>query len=256
MVRGPVRAVIFDLGSTLIYEKDAWEAYFPRADAELWRALHEAGVSLQPHDLYGNASTLFELYYTRHRNDLNEPTMVRVLAELLHERGFSLPGDTLREAMRAMFAVTQSNWFPEEESLPTLRQLRERGLEVGLISNASDDDNTQALVDKGGFRPYLEFILSSATIGKRKPHPEIFKEALNRLKVPPRQAIMVGDDYEADIVGANRAGIQSIWITRRVRGTGLENAGKEASAVVSSLAEIPPLLTDAQGARFDPRSPA
>lgn len=244
-MRGPVRAVIFDLGSTLIYEKDPWDAYFPRADAALWKVLHEAGVSLQPHDLYGNASTLFELYYTRHRNDLNEPTTAAVLAELLRERGFSLPADTLREAMRAMFAVTQSNWFPEKEALPTLRQLRERGLQVGLISNASDDDNTQALVDKGGFRPYLEFILSSAAIGKRKPHPEIFKAALKHLKVPPWQAIMVGDDYEADVVGANRAGIQSIWITRRVRGAALEKARPEASAVVSSLSEIPPLLIDA-----------
>lgn len=238
----PIRAVIFDLGSTLIYEKGPWDAIFPRADRELWRVLHEAGVTLEPHDLYGDFSTLFELYYAHHRGDLSEPTTAKVLDEALRERGFALTKGTIREALRSLFAATQSNWLPEQDALPTLRQIRERGLPIGLISNASDDDNTQALVDKGGFRPYLEFILSSAAFGKRKPHPAIFKTALGYLGVTAQEAAMVGDDYAADIQGANGVGMQSIWITRRVQAAARERTKAEASAVVTSLSEIPALL--------------
>lgn len=243
-IRRPVRAVLFDLGSTLIYENGPWDSFFPQADEELWKVLHTAGVSMVPKDLYGDSGNLFDLYYARHRGDLSEPTTVGVLDELLRKRGFTLPSETLRAAVRSLYTVTQSNWLPEADALPTLRELRQGGFHVGLISNASDDDNTQALVDKGNFRPYLEYIVSSAAFGKRKPHPGIFRSALDHFGVKAEEAVMVGDDYEADILGAHQAGIQSVWITRRIAESERRRSPKLAHAVVSALSEIPSLLKD------------
>src|SRR5258708_11687266 len=85
------------------------------------------------------------------------------------------------------------------------------------ISNAADDENTQTLIDKGGFRPYLEFIVSSAAFGKRKPDPGIFRVALDHFKLPAAEAVMVGDTLDADIAGARGVGMNSIWITRRLQ---------------------------------------
>ncbi|HEY9151296.1 MAG TPA: HAD family hydrolase, partial [Anaerolineales bacterium] len=116
------------------------------------------------------------------------------------------------------------------------------GFRLGLISNAADDENTQTLIDKGGFRPYLEFIVSSAAFGKRKPHPAIFQAALDYFHVNANQAVMVGDLVTTDILGARQIGMKSIWITRRV----VETANRlniKPDAVVSSLHEIPPLLS-------------
>lgn len=53
---------------------------------------------------------------------------------------------------------------------------------------------------------------------------------------------MVGDDYEADVRGARGVGMQSIWVTRRTHGTLPEKRQSEATIVVASLGEIPPLL--------------
>lgn len=238
----PIRVVIFDLGSTLIYENGPWDDLFIQADRALWGVLHSAGVPLQPDDLYRNAPTLFSLYYDQHRNDLVEPTIAAVLDRLLQSRGFRLPKETLREAMRAMFAVTQTNWLPEEDVIPTLERLSSAGLRLGMISNASDDDNTQALIDKAHIRPYFEYVVSSARFGRRKPDPGIFQAALAHFGAPPQTAVMVGDNYQADIAGARAVDMQSIWITRRVPGSLLAPSEVNADAVVATLSEIPGAL--------------
>ncbi len=242
-MKAPIKFVLFDLGSTLIYEKDDWTPFFPRADAALWKILHEAGVRLEPHDLYGEFDTLFHLYYVQHRNDLDEPSTAVVLDDLLRKNGYILPNAAIHAGMRAMFAVTQSNWFPEDDAIPTLEMLRKRGFHIGLISNASDDENTQTLIDKGGFRPFLELIISSAAFGRRKPDPGIFEAALRHFQTPPEQAVMVGDTYEADIVGGHAVGMNTIWITRRVSNAS-EQPAVQPDAIVTSLQEIPALLSN------------
>ena len=239
---GNIRLVLFDLGGTLMYQCGPWDEIYPHADQALWRSLHAAGVTLDPPDLYQDYPTFFALYYDKHRGDLNEPTSLRVLDDLLRAKGFQLTRQTLRQALRAMFGVTQVNWIPEADALPALRALQQMDMRIGMISNASDDDNTQALIDKGDFRPCLEHIVSSAAFGRRKPDPAIFRAALLEFGIQPEQAVMVGDEYEADIFGATSVGMKSIWITRRAREQAPGNATAVPDAVVSTLAEIPALL--------------
>ena len=243
-MKGPVRLVLFDLGGTLIYERGPWDGLFTRADVALWQVLRQQGVMLRAPEVYGRATTLFELYNERHRTEQNqrgEPTTAAVLDELLREKGFQLPKEQLREAMRAMYAVTQTNWEAEQDAVPTLQELKRRGYRIGIISNAADDDNTQTLIDKARLRPYLEYIVSSAAFGKRKPDPSIFLSALDHFGIPAQEADMVGDSFGADNVGAHRSGMQGIWITRRTHEA--QEAGEApAEAVVGTLAEIPGVL--------------
>jgi HAD superfamily hydrolase (TIGR01662 family) len=114
-----------------------------------------------------------------------------------------------------MYSVSQEHWLPEEEAVPVLENLREQGYRLAAISNAADDGDVQALVDKAGIRPYFEVILSSATAGIRKPNPRIFQIVLDHMQVEPGRAAMVGDTLGADILGGINAGIFTIWITRR-----------------------------------------
>jgi len=133
----------------------------------------------------------------------------------------------------------------EEDAIPTLATLKSQGFRIGAVTNGADNDNSQALIDKGGVRPYLEYIVSSAVYGKRKPHPSIFRAALQYFGLPATKAVMIGDDYEADIVGAGGAGLRSIWITRRVSNPGPIRPEARPVAVVSTLSEIPALLAGA-----------
>jgi putative hydrolase of the HAD superfamily len=53
------------------------------------------------------------------------------------------------------------------------------------------------------------------TTGKRKPSPEAFLYALEKLNVKPEEAIFVGDDLERDYQGAQRIGMRAIMINRK-----------------------------------------
>ncbi len=241
-MKQPIRVVFFDLGNTLVYDQGPWEDFYRRADRAVWESLRGFGAHSSPRQLYSGYETLFHYYYSLREDDLEERGMAAVLRGLLDAHGIPLADESLQAALRSMYAVTQTNWQPEEDAVPTLAALKERGYRLGMISNGADDDNTYALLDKGGFRPYFEYVLTSAACGKRKPHPDIFRAALEHFQVPPEGAVMVGDTLEADIVGAKRMGMNAIWITRRVRETAL---GQEVppDALASALSDIPSLLT-------------
>ncbi len=243
-MRRPIKLVVFDLGGTLIYELAPWDTLFVRADVAMWQVLRQNGVKLRASDLYGDAETLFEVYNREHRteqNHLNEPTITAMLDELLRDKGYKLSEEQLSEALRAMYSVTQTNWGAEDDALSTLEALKRSGYRIGLISNAADDENTQTLIDKANIRPCLECIVSSAQFGKRKPDPSIFRSVLDHFEIPADQAVMVGDNFAADVVGAHGVGMQAIWVTRRATEPA-DPSEAPADAVVKTLAEIPGLL--------------
>jgi FMN phosphatase YigB (HAD superfamily) len=86
------------------------------------------------------------------------------------ERGYTdLEDKTLRQALHTMYAVSQAHWVAEEDALPTLEKLRREGYRLGIISNAADDEDVQALVDQANLRSYFDLILTSAAAGIRSP---------------------------------------------------------------------------------------
>lgn len=240
-----IRVVLFDLGSTLIYFDASWLEVIPRATLVLSDTLRQHGLNL-PREEFANRfqQRMFE-YYRQRETEFIEYTTQRILRDLLAESGLnSISPNLLRRALDDFYATTQAHWQVEEDTHPTLTRLVEQGYRLGLISNASDALDVHTLIDKAGLRNYFEQILISAEVGIRKPHPRIFRLALDFFGVSPPQAVMVGDTLGADILGAHQIGMRSIWITRRADTP--DNRDHldtiQPSAVVSSLGEIPPLL--------------
>ena len=241
----PRKVLFFDLGSTLIYSKAPWPPIYEKADHAMVDILHQAGIRVDIKSFLNNFDTFLDSYYAGRGESPFEKTTFSQLSELLERNGFSeVPASTLRTALDAMYAITQKNWFLEDDALPTLKKLQGRGYRLGMISNTSDDKNVQQLVDRYGLRPYFDFILTSAGCGFRKPDMRIFNLALDYFQVPPEQTAMIGDTPEADILGANRLGIYSIWITRRVQAPSEGELAIQPQAVVSALGQIPELLNE------------
>ncbi len=104
------------------------------------------------------------------------------------------------------------NWelYPEVEDV--LAELRKRGYRLGVISNW--DSRLVTLCERLGLTAYADFILASAATGMEKPDRRIFEIALSRAAVSPKRAVHVGDDYQADVLGARGAGMDAILIDR------------------------------------------
>jgi HAD superfamily hydrolase (TIGR01662 family) len=245
-----IKVVLFDLGSTLIYSKDPWLPIFERADRAMLQVLQQAGLPLEANSISNEFGTFLESYHAYQENGTLEKTAFSALSEFLLQKKFQgVPAPTIRAALDAMYSITQQNWYLEADAIPTLTTLRQQGYLLGIISNTSDDRNVQQLVDRWEIRSFLAAILTSAACGIRKPDERIFRQALDCFGVAPEQAVMVGDSLEADILGANRTGIYSIWITRRIQ---LPEEGVleiQPQAVITALDQLPSLLMDIQNDR-------
>lgn len=99
-----------------------------------------------------------------------------------------------------------------DDVLPVISTLKSRNIVLGLVSNLSRglDGHCNEL----GLTPYMDFVLTSFEIGEEKPHPPIFLAALERAGVGASEAIHVGDQYYADVVGARGVGINPLLLDR------------------------------------------
>jgi putative hydrolase of the HAD superfamily len=106
-----------------------------------------------------------------------------------------------------------ANNVEREGVTSTLRELRDRGLELGIISNGAPTQ--QVKIDAMKIRPFFSVVLVSEEIGIRKPDRRIFDMALQKLGLAASEVIFVGDNPELDVAGAIAAGIRPIWLKCR-----------------------------------------
>jgi putative hydrolase of the HAD superfamily len=238
-------AILFDLGSTLIYFNASWPEVTQRASQALFDQLARDGLQLDREPFIDTFRNRLNDYYVERDTEFIEYTTTYILKDVLEAWGYPAPSDgILRRALDAMYTVSQKHWQPEDDAHATLQTLHALGYQLGIISNAGDDKDVQTLVDQAQLRPYFGLVLSSAALGIRKPNPRIFMFALERLGVAPVRAAMIGDTLGADILGAQNAGIFDIWITRRAD-TPANRGHAETilpSAIINTLAELPAIL--------------
>lgn len=243
MPRNFLRAVIFDLGGTLMYEREPARAVNARADEALTLHLREQGMELNLSTFPIEFRRRLDKYFKQRENDLLETTYAFVLRDVLADKGYEdLSDELVRNALDRLFAVTQTNWILEGEAAPTLKKLENDGYRLGLISNAGDDRDVQQLTNMFGIKSYFDFILTSAACGYRKPHPRIFELALSNWYFHSTEAVMVGDNLDADIAGAKNAGLYTIWLKRHAESVNEDQLHVQPDASATSLTEIPAIL--------------
>ncbi len=102
----------------------------------------------------------------------------------------------------------QKNLVPGAKSL--LDYLKQRSYHLHIISNGFKEVQFKKL-ESAGIASYFEKIILSDEVGVNKPHPDIFKYALNKTSATQNASLMIGDNYDADIWGAMQSGIDQIY---------------------------------------------
>ena len=226
-----------------MYERAAWEAVTAHADEALTNYLRAEGLELNLSTFPREFRNRLGRYFKQRESDLLETTYSFVLRDVLNDKGYGDVSErTLRNALDQLFAITQKNWLLEEDALSTLQKLEQDGYRMGLISNAGDDQDVQQLASRFGIGQYFDFILTSAACSYRKPHSRIFEIALSNWYFLPSEAVMVGDNLDADIRGAKSVGLFAVWISRRAGQQTDEQLSIQPDASLASLSELPALL--------------
>ena len=207
-----IKAVFFDLYHTLL-------GYDPPREELQARALKEFGFEVDAEALRRPLVVADEYIYREHaRVSLGQRSKEEQMAVwaqyeriLLREAGIEADDQLIMGLLGKMreFGLKQVLF---DDVLPTLNELKKQGLILGLISNV--DQDITSLLDNLGLTALLQVVVTSQDAGFNKPSPEIFQEAVKKAGVQANEALYVGDQYQIDVVGANKVGMKGILIDR------------------------------------------
>ena len=172
---GTIKQIFFDVGSTLVDESKVYEGRM-RTIAKMANASYEYVYQ-----------TAMSFYKENKKGDL--------------------------ETMK-LLNVEKPKWRFEDEFLYSdtkecLKRLSEK-YKIGVIANQSL--GTEKRLEYFGILRYIDLVIASAEEGVAKPDKRIFEIALNRANCIPKQAIMIGDRIDNDIIPAKEIGMKTIWI--------------------------------------------
>ncbi|MDG1476141.1 MAG: YjjG family noncanonical pyrimidine nucleotidase, partial [Vicingaceae bacterium] len=102
---------------------------------------------------------------------------------------------------------TKTNLFPHTHDV--LTRLNKQ-YEMHIITNGFVEVQHIKL-QNSNLSKYFDVIVCSEETGKKKPHRDVFNLALEKAGTIPGESVMIGDSFEADIIGAQRSGMKAIW---------------------------------------------
>jgi putative hydrolase of the HAD superfamily len=243
-----LKAIIFDMDDTLLdwrYRTANWGDHERQHLERIFAYVEENCGKLR-----GNPTDLAELIrnYSRQawqdaENSLHAPSYAEIVLNALEAMGVARAKVNIRGCLEAYgWAIPDGvGLFPDVPE--ALALLKATGVEMAIITNASvpmwmRDIELKACGILDFFGPCR---ITAADAGYIKPHPIIFEKALAALNIKPIQAVYIGDNITADILGAQRVGMRAIL---RDIGQPLSNSRSmvKPDGIVKSLLEILPLL--------------
>lgn len=242
-----IQVVTFDFWQTLIVDtRENLERGKALRLEGIGSVLARAGRPMAPalleaaYEASGRA--LVERFWTDHR-DLPHREQVKVFLELAAPGVTAdLPGPLFEEAVAAYITPVLRLLPQVVPGAPrTLNTLARHGFTLGIISNTGRTPGVilRQVLDRHGLWGYFTVASYSDEVGYRKPHPQIFRETLLRVRADPDRAVHIGDDATADVAGARSIGMR-VGHFAADGGAG----APEADFVLRDLAELPDRLRD------------
>ncbi len=229
-----MRAVFLDIGDTIMRPDPSWEHVYELAFAEF-------GVDISVDDLRTALRAVYQKggYGFDGRFEATEENSYRRSVELDQQAitalGMPPMPDAFFRRLAELFTVT-SHWHVFPDAYPAIEGLKARGLILGVVSNWVW--NLPELLHALDLVSHFDFLAVSSRIGYEKPHPGIFRHALELAAVPPEAVIHVGDNVNADVAGARGVGIQPVLIDRHRR----YDEPPEDVTLIRSLEDLPPIV--------------
>jgi putative hydrolase of the HAD superfamily len=244
--RRRLRAVIFDLGETLLDPGGASPGFFEDQAEQDFRPVYSylahAGFHLPAWGLFLEqmlAPYLAQRQVSRHT--FESIHIGDMMQRALSAMGIALSAPALEACVRLTFQYSVDHAVLYPDVIPLLAVLQAQGLATGLVSNTiwpswCQDESLERL----NVRDLLFPRIYSADVPYAKPHPSIFQHALGLLSVRPEEAVFVGDRLDLDIRGPHSAGMKAILFRVPYRSESSPEVIPDDA--VDSLADLPAAL--------------
>ncbi len=219
---GPILAVVFDVGETIVDETRAWGDWADWLGVPRLTFLAVLGSVIARGEDHRRA------------------------AELLRPN-IDLRAEAARHRAAGSSWVHADDLYPD--AVPTIRALKALGYRVGVAGNQPQE--TEQVIRDLGLE--LDLVASSAGLGVAKPDPVFYERIAAALDLEPGAIAYVGDRIDNDVVPAAAAGMAAIFIRRGPWAVIQAPGGPppEAAATVGSLLELPAMLAGLGGIRLE-----
>ena len=241
-----IRAVLFDLGSTLWHIPEPPPVDQIRTETvkrifgllRSWGVEPDGGLRFLGRDIRLAVEAALTKAY---EGDLIEPQYDALARDAAAAQGLELTpeqGAQLWETWNLGGPFFGRRLF--SDAIDTLSALRDQGYQLGCVTNRSyGGPGFVDEVKEHGLAAFFAVTAVSCEFGYMKPHPKIYQHALDALQIEPQEAAMVGDSLRADVAGAQELGLTGIW--RRRPDSREKVDGVKPDFVVDNLREIPQL---------------
>ncbi len=204
------KAVVMDYIGTLVnarcYSMDA-------SRRTLHKALTDAGFETGLTEFLEAYTQAHEKYRVVRYQQLREVTNAVWVCEALNNLGCSasMADPRVKAALNVFFQdyVDSLELRPYAEKL--IKKIKEH-CKLGLISNFTYAPVVYSSLRKLGINQFFDAVVVSDECGWRKPHTQIFQDALGKLQVKAEEAVFIGDSPLEDIKGAKEIGMKTVFV--------------------------------------------
>lgn len=199
-----IEHVFFDLDHTL------WD--FERNSALTFEhILKKNKVAISPDKFIEVYSPINFEYWSRYRNNLISKEVLRYgrLKDAFDVLGISVQ-EHLIHSLSEDYITYLSNYNHLFDGTLELLQYLKPKYKLHIITNGFEEVQHKKLKNSGIIK-FFETIVTSEMAGVKKPHPKIFEYALKKANTSAEKSVMIGDNLEADINGANAIGFKTVY---------------------------------------------
>lgn len=244
-----IKAIAFDLWETLITDtpelsREQERVRLTRMEQILTDGGHGALADRIEHAYRALWHRCHELYWSA---DLDVPCR-RQIEHFLEELELQIDDEPTLAALEDAYAHAAVEVLPAvvDGADETLRELKSRGLGIGMISNTGRTPGyaLRRVLEELGLAASIDVMVFSNEHGVCKPQTSIFEELRRGLGVDYTEMVFVGDNLYVDVHGAQRVGMRGIHFIPKKRGTAVAppvDHGLEIvpDATVTDLRELP-----------------
>ncbi len=213
----PVKAVLFDMFDTLmLIEKD--HAFYGPSLHGAYEFLAANGVSVGFEEFERAYVSVRDAIFAEADPELLEPHFNQRIVGALKRLGYDcdVSSSLVVGAMDAYCERFMAFVRLDEHVAGVLRKLRCK-YRLGIVSNYAIPECVERLLAREGLTEFFDVVVVSGAVNRRKPHPEIYLKALQKLGVRAEETVFVGDTVDADVQGAKAVGMRTIYLERRVQ---------------------------------------